>query len=627
MRFADTSTSGSACARQQAVDEPSAQARQAPIVIERAPHGGGAKVLRLIGSLCLCASAALPAWGCGTAAPVTKIVGGKTIETRAVSPQAYEHATRALVYQEQGRLEDAALELQRALPFDDEAPELRARLAELFLRLGRVEDAAAEVEKSLAVDSTVPGLVADAHVRRARHDTGGEITALRHAVELADNPDESEAAEAAHLDLAEAQIGVLDVAGAYETLRKLCGLSSTTLTGRMRLAAVAWALGKYQAAANALHELLEEEPADLDAILLLAELQAATGLIAEAKASFSNALERAESPLVIAEAYAGWLARRGDVAEAQKLADRFARPEAEAGDAELRSRLERAARRPARSRAIAGAALKRGEAPGRMLILSGEATEDLGDAAGALKSYLAVDMAAPELVEARQRAAAVLRDDGRTGEAMRVLEEALATQAAARPNAREELIIAMSQVDEKRGDAAQAARRLDDALARQPGARLALARAAVEERRGDWRRALGIAESVLEQDARNAAALNFVGFVAADHGYELPRAVKRLEAAVALEPGNGAIIDSLGWALFRAGDLDRGGGLIEQAARLEPGDPEILAHLGDLYAKRSDRRLAVETYRDALTRKPPERLKHDLEDKVRELEATSAAGR
>ncbi len=91
--------------------------------------------------------------------------------------------------------------------------------------------------------------------------------------------------------------------------------------------------------------------------------------------------------------------------------------------------------------------------------------------------------------------------------------------------------------------------------------------------------------------------------MAVDHAAspnDLARAVKRLQAAVALSPGSGGIVDSLGWAYFRAGDLAHADVYLEQAGRLEPGDPEILSHLGDLYAKRQERDRALATYRRAL---------------------------
>jgi Flp pilus assembly protein TadD len=96
---------------------------------------------------------------------------------------------------------------------------------------------------------------------------------------------------------------------------------------------------------------------------------------------------------------------------------------------------------------------------------------------------------------------------------------------------------------------------------------------------------------------------------------------------VALSPGSGGIVDSLGWAYFRAGDLGHADAYLEQAARLEPGDAEILGHLGDLYAKRQQRDRALDTYRRALKCKPSDRVARELGDRIRTLEAKSAAGR
>ncbi len=174
----------------------------------------------------------------------------------------------------------------------------------------------------------------------------------------------------------------------------------------------------------------------------------------------------------------------------------------------------------------------------------------------------------------------------------------------------------------------RAARRLDDALAAAPDdARLVLARAAVDDRRGDWRHALALAEKLLAREPRNIEALNFAGFVAADHAQDLPHATRRLQAAVALSPGSGGIVDSLGWVYFRAGDLARAATFLEQAGRLEPADPEILEHLGDLYARRQEGARALEAYRRAQTLEPSDQVARDLAERVRTLEAKSAAGR
>ncbi len=333
----------------------------------------------------------------------------------------------------------------------------------------------------------------------------------------------------------------------------------------------------------------------------------------------------------IASAFAGWLVLRGDLAEARELADRLNADVPDADALEQAAALERTVKRPERALAFSERARKLGASSGRVAIMAAAALAAKDDQTGALKSYRSVGRSDPLYFEACLRAAEMLRDKGKLDDAGKALDDA----SAAGPNDgahRIELAFARSQLAEKRGDSARAARLLDEALG-EKGAdalldnRLVLERAAVDDRRGDWQRALGRATEILAREPRNVEALNFAGFVAADHAQDLPRAIKRLQAAMALSPGTGGIIDSLGWAYFKAGDLARAGVFLEQAGRLEPADPEILSHLGDLYAERHERERALATYKRALTLSPSDRVARELGERIRTLDAKSAAGR
>jgi len=262
--------------------------------------------------------------------------------------------------------------------------------------------------------------------------------------------------------------------------------------------------------------------------------------------------------------------------------------------------------------------------------MTGAAQAAKGNVTGAVTAYLGVPKTDPQFFESRLRAAELLRDKGKLPEAGAALDEAA---GAASDDARAaDVAVARSQLEEKRGDAARAARVLDDALAAKPDDqrvidRLILERASVDDHRGDWQRAAARAEEILVREPRNVEALNFAGFVAADHAADLPRAIKRLQAAMSLSPGTGGVVDSLGWAYFKSGDLTHATAFLEQAGRLEPGDPEILAHLGDLYARRQERDRALASYRRALTLSPSDRVARQLNDRLRTLDAKSAAGR
>jgi Tfp pilus assembly protein PilF len=565
--------------------------------------------------------------------PVTKLVNGRVIVTRAITPSAYEHVTRGLLYQEEERWQEAAEEFQRALSFDPDAAEVRAWLAELFVRLGRLDDAGDEVKRSLEIEPTVDGYLAEAHLAEAQPDEARRaraIPALRQAAALALQGEDPEAVERAHLLLADAQAVALDLPGALDTVRQMVKAAPGTLRGRVQLAALAWPLGGFDEARDAVAGAIAQEPNDVEARILLAELDIATGHVDAGKAGFRAAIDRSESPLEVADAYGGWLVRRGEVAEAQDLADRLT---ADAGNPDtlaLSSVLECTVKRPERALAFAERAKKLGATPGRVALLVAGAMLAKEDHAAAIKTYLGVPRSEAAFFDARVRAAEVLSEKKRFDEAERALDDA--AKEASEGERPVTLAIARSRVAEKRGDSARAARHLDEALAKKPDdARLHLARASVDERRGDWKPALARAERVLARQPRLVDVLNFVGFVAIDRaapsGPELGRALKRVQAAVALSPGSGGIVDSLGWAYFRAGDLARADVFLEQAARLEPGDPEIMSHLGDLYAKRQERDRALATYRKALELKPTERIARELGDRIRTLEAKSAAGR
>jgi tetratricopeptide (TPR) repeat protein len=567
--------------------------------------------------------------GCATAPqPITKIVNGRLVVTRAVSPEAYEHVTRAYLYEEEERWQEAADELQRVLPFDPDAAEVRAQLAELFIRLGRPDDAADEISRSLAIAPTVVGYLAQAHLAEARSEksnqrTGDPVPSLVQATRLALADADAEEIETTHLELADVQIGALDLSAALETVRRLVHAAPETQRGRVQLAALAWSMDARDEANAALTSALE-------ARVLLAELQVAGGHDKQAKATFVEAIDRADAPLEIASAYGGWLVLRGEVADAQELADRLTADVPDVDALEQAAALERTVKRPERALALAERARKMGASAGRVAIMTGAALSAKDDPAGAIKNFRSVAKSDSLYFEANLRLAELLRDKGKLEEAGRALDAA--ASGGAEGVHKVELALARSQLEEKRGDAARAARVLEDALTESSsagplGTRLTLERAAVDDRRGDWRRALTRAEEILTREPRNVEALNFAGFLAADHAHELPRAVKRLQAAVALSPGSGGILDSLGWAYFRSGELARADSFLEQAGRLEPADPEILGHLGDLYAKRQERDRALATYRRALSLSPSDRVARELGERLRTLDAKSAAGR
>jgi len=152
---------------------------------------------------------------------------------------------------------------------------------------------------------------------------------------------------------------------------------------------------------------------------------------------------------------------------------------------------------------------------------------------------------------------------------------------------------------------AEAEKAWAQAVARFPGHNgLAFDLAACRERIGDIDGAEAAVRDVLRREPDNPTALNFLGYLWADHGRHLDQAVEMIARALTQDPENGAYIDSLGWAYYRLGRLAEARVQLERAARLTHGDAVVLEHLGDVYNELRLNALAKEQYRLSLASDP-----------------------
>ncbi|MCX7048639.1 MAG: tetratricopeptide repeat protein [Candidatus Sumerlaeota bacterium] len=104
----------------------------------------------------------------------------------------------------------------------------------------------------------------------------------------------------------------------------------------------------------------------------------------------------------------------------------------------------------------------------------------------------------------------------------------------------------------------------------------------------------------IELNPRNFNAMNALGYLYADEGRNLTEAVDLIRKAMEFRPKAGYIIDSLGWAYFKKGELDQALKYLKEATSLPPVDAEIYDHLGDVYRKRGEIDLALKSWEEAL---------------------------
>jgi tetratricopeptide (TPR) repeat protein len=118
-------------------------------------------------------------------------------------------------------------------------------------------------------------------------------------------------------------------------------------------------------------------------------------------------------------------------------------------------------------------------------------------------------------------------------------------------------------------------------------------------------------ELILKIDPDNATANNDLGYIWADQGKKLKEAEELIRKAIDLDrrqrkklsgggEENAAYIDSLGWVLFRRGQLDAARTELEKAIKLPEGDdPTIWDHLGDVYYRQGQAQRARTTWERA----------------------------
>jgi tetratricopeptide (TPR) repeat protein len=137
---------------------------------------------------------------------------------------------------------------------------------------------------------------------------------------------------------------------------------------------------------------------------------------------------------------------------------------------------------------------------------------------------------------------------------------------------------------------------------------------ATRERKGDLAGAEEYFQKCLQLEPDFAEALNYLGFMWAEHDMKLDQARQLIEKALKIEPKNGAYLDSLGWVLFKLHQPKEALDYILKACDLLPEpDPTVFDHLGDIYAALQQPDKAREAWRKALALEPNQDIRKKLD--------------
>jgi len=136
------------------------------------------------------------------------------------------------------------------------------------------------------------------------------------------------------------------------------------------------------------------------------------------------------------------------------------------------------------------------------------------------------------------------------------------------------------------------------------------------EQSGQWDKAQEDLELALDLNPEEPFLLNYLGYSWIDRGENIEQAKEYVKKAALLQPTNGYIIDSLGWAMYKLGEYDVAVHYLEKAVKLRPQDPVILDHLADAYWQVGRLREAQFLWKQVLSFKPDDKLKQAVQDKI-----------
>jgi tetratricopeptide (TPR) repeat protein len=203
-------------------------------------------------------------------------------------------------------------------------------------------------------------------------------------------------------------------------------------------------------------------------------------------------------------------------------------------------------------------------------------------------------------VDAIMRMSQILARTGRLGAAREALQQA----RIANPGRATDLYIAETQIVQKYGLPDEALALYETAISAYPdNPDLLYNRGLFVVELGDFAWMERDLLRLLEQDPDHADALNALGYTLADRNERLDEAFAYVARALKLRPDSPAILDSMGWVLYRQGDLAQAAGYLRRALELNQDD-EIAAHLGEVLWMSGQHAAARAVWREGLTHAP-----------------------
>ena len=196
-----------------------------------------------------------------------------------------------------------------------------------------------------------------------------------------------------------------------------------------------------------------------------------------------------------------------------------------------------------------------------------------------------------------------LADTGKVDEGVALANAQLAATKGTADERDSHLALAQIYIRLKRWQDASAELTSAESLATKPDEKLYVAflRGTLYDRQKRYDEAEAEFRKALDIDPQNATILNYLGYMLADRGVRLPEALTMIRKAVDLDPQNGAFLDSLGWVYYKLGQFALAEENLRKANERINTDPTVHDHLGEVYEKTGNLKMAVAQWDRSMT--------------------------
>ena len=241
----------------------------------------------------------------------------------------------------------------------------------------------------------------------------------------------------------------------------------------------------------------------------------------------------------------------------------------------------------------------------------GRIAEENNNAETALSYYMPIAFG-PEYFAATNRIGHILIEDDQ----LERFHAWFAEQRQKHPPVADQLYVLQTDILAEAGARTTALQVLNQALLETPNSiPLRYGRAMINEQLNNLALMEQDLRMILATEPNNTAALNALGYTLANRTTRYDEALNLISRALVLEPDEPAILDSMGWILFRTEQYAASVNYLARAYTVFP-DAEVASHLGEALWAQGKTDAAIAVWQGALVREPGHPVLLDTLDRL-----------